>query len=440
MRQCSHFTSRPDERAFRQRNSLQSATSLNARKPWYGKQQAARLEHCRCSATPKGSNAELLSAQIARVMQSWMHVAIIPVTASQLRTTHHSSGELLSTIFRSRMPRRPHIFTGANTASLFAGRHASHPTFRCNMLHITDAMINATVTPGDAQAALEEAWSSWAGGRAAMQERIRSEASGVRLSTMGAVLPEQSVAGAKIRTTINGQFSFVIVLFSTDDGHLLASLDANAITRLRAAAGSVIVARRLARNESRVLALVGAGEQGQTHAQQLSSAYSLERIKVFDPYADVTTLRSLEIRCGVSLEHCPTGDSAVEGADIVVTATRSKVPVFSGETLSSRCFVAAIGSVSPDNRELDDIALARTDILAVEWKQQSLREAGELVRFAPDALRPPKKIVELADLISGRVAGRGEHTGIAIYKSVGVGLQDIALAGLAWKKIAESAA
>ena len=76
----------------------------------------------------------------------------------------------------------------------------------------------------------------------------------------------------------------------------------------------------------------------------------------------------------------------------------------------------------------------------MEWKQQSLREAGELVRFAPDALRPPKKIVELADLISGRVAGRGKHTGITIYKSVGVGLQDIALAGLAWKKIVGSVA
>ena len=230
------------------------------------------------------------------------------------------------------------------------------------MLHIADAMIDATVTPGDAQVVLEEVWSSWAGGRAAMQERIRSEASGVKLSTMGAVLPEQSVAGAKIYTTINGHFSFVIMLFSAVDGHLLASLDAKAITRLRTAAGSVIVARRLARNEPRVLALVGAGVQGQTHAQQLSSAYSFERIKVFDPYADVTTLRSLETRCGVSLEHSHTGDGAVEGADIVVTATRSKVPVFSGEALSSCCFVATVGSSSPDCRELDDMALARADI------------------------------------------------------------------------------
>lgn len=308
------------------------------------------------------------------------------------------------------------------------------------MFHITDAMIDATMTPIDAQAVLEKAWSSWATGSAAMQERIRSEASGVKISTMGAVLPEQGVAGAKIYTTIKGQFSFVIVLFSTEDGRPLASLDANAITRLRTAAGSVIVARRLARKDSRVLALLGAGTQGQAHAQQLSSAYSLERIKVYDPYASTSALRALEEHCGVSVEQYPSADAAVEEADIVVTASRSKVPLFSGATLSSRCFVAAIGSSSPDSHELDDIALARADILAVEWKQQSLREAGDLVLAAPDALQPPEKIVEVADLIAGRVAGRVEHTGVTIYKSVGVGLQDIALAGLAWKKATQSGA
>ena len=107
------------------------------------------------------------------------------------------------------------------------------------MLHVTDAMIDRHVTAADAQAAMLEAFRSFGRGDAAMQERIRTEAGGVKLSTLGAVIPDQHVAGAKVYTTIAGQFSFVILLFSTVDGRPLASFDAGAITRLRTAACTV---------------------------------------------------------------------------------------------------------------------------------------------------------------------------------------------------------
>src|SRR3990167_756289 len=110
------------------------------------------------------------------------------------------------------------------------------------MQHITDDMIDAAVSPQDAQQVLLDAFRSFGHGQAAMQERIRTEAQGVKLSTLGAVIPEQKVAGAKVYTTIQGQFTFVIVLFSTEDGRALASFDAGAITRLRTAACSLIAA------------------------------------------------------------------------------------------------------------------------------------------------------------------------------------------------------
>ncbi|HEY9222825.1 MAG TPA: ornithine cyclodeaminase family protein, partial [Variovorax sp.] len=118
------------------------------------------------------------------------------------------------------------------------------------MQHISDAMIDALVTPADAQAVLRDAFVHFDEGTAAMQERIRTEAGGVKLSTLGAVIPGQGVAGAKVYTTIKGQFSFVILLFSTEDGRPLASFDAGAITRLRTAACSVLAARHLARGDA----------------------------------------------------------------------------------------------------------------------------------------------------------------------------------------------
>lgn len=293
-------------------------------------------------------------------------------------------------------------------------------------------MVDALVTPADAQQVLRDAFLRFGGNAAAMQERIRTEAGGVKLSTLGAVIPGQGVAGAKVYTTIRGQFSFVILLFSTDDGRPLASFDAGAITRLRTAACSVIAARHMARPESRQLALFGAGTQGHAHAVQMAAAFGLDGIRLCTPRPATDRL---EEACGIPVRLC-SADDALDGADIVVTASRATTPLFAGERLPPGCFVAAIGSSLPHARELDDVALSRAARVAVEWRPQSLREAGELVQAAKGVLTDGK-IVELAELVSGQVTGRRNPDEITIYKSVGVGLEDVALAGLAWRRFAE---
>ena len=121
-------------------------------------------------------------------------------------------------------------------------------------------------------------------------------------------------------------------------------------------------------------------------------------------------------------------------AVIVVTASRSTTPLFSGHSLKPGAFVAAIGSSLPHTRELDDVALSRAARLVVEWRPQSMREAGDIVLADPAAL-PADKIVELADVVTGSVKPRSNDTDILIYKSVGVGLEDVALAGFAYRQI-----
>ncbi len=303
------------------------------------------------------------------------------------------------------------------------------------MQHITDAVVDATITPDDAQAVLQDAFERFGRGEAAMQERVRTEAQGVKLSTLGAVIPGQAVAGAKVYTTLQGQFTFVILLFSAEDGRVLASFDAGAITRLRTAACSVIAARRLARADARRMALFGAGVQGRMHALQMARAFALEEIRVCDPYAGAELPGQLEAACGVRVRMAQ-ADEAVAGADIVVTASRSTQPLFGGDQLAPGCFVAAIGSSLPHTRELDDRALERAGCIAVEWRPQTLREAGDLV-LARAGLVGDDKLVELGELLAGRHPGRRHADEITLYKSVGVGLEDVALAGLVWRRLQE---
>jgi ornithine cyclodeaminase len=278
-----------------------------------------------------------------------------------------------------------------------------------------------------------DAFRSFAQGHAAMQERIRTECGGTKISTMAAVMPQQKYAGAKVYTTIAGQFSFVIVLFSAEDGRPLASVEANAITRLRTAACSVLAARHLARAQVKRVGIYGAGVQGRAHAMQLSQAYALEEIRISDPFATPGIAAALQDECGVPVRLVQARD-AVDGADIVVTASRSATPLFAGGDIPQGCFVAAIGSSLPHTRELDDITLARASRIAVDWGPQTLREAGDLVQ-ADSASGVPGKLVELADLLAGRVPGRTRDDEITIYKAVGVALQDIALAGLAYERM-----
>lgn len=302
------------------------------------------------------------------------------------------------------------------------------------MIHITDSMIDAAVTPAQAQDVLREAFRSFAGGHAAMQPRIRTESAGVKISTMAAVMPQQKFAGAKVYTTIDGQFSFVIVLFSAEDGRPLASVQANAITRLRTAACSVLAARHLARADARRLSIFGAGVQGRAHAVQFAGAYPLEEIRISDPYAAPDTAARLQDECGVPVRMAAPNEMLAD-ADIVVTASRSVTPLFAGGELPAGCFVAAIGSSLPHTRELDDVALERASRIAVDWGPQTRREAGDLVQADPRA-GVEGKLVELADLIAGRAPGRTHEAELTIYKAVGVALQDVALAGFAWERIA----
>jgi ornithine cyclodeaminase len=304
------------------------------------------------------------------------------------------------------------------------------------MRHITDEMVDALVDAQDAQRVLTDAFRSFGQGRAAMQARIRTQAGSVKLSTLGAVLPQQGVAGAKVYTTIDGQFNFVILLFSTTDGRPLASFDAAAITRLRTAACSVIAGRYLARSDSRRLALFGLGVQGRAHAMQMAQAFPLEEIRVCDAFSSDEAVRELQEACGVAVRRCPAAE-ALDGADIVVTASRSRTPLFNGDQVGAGTFIAAIGSSLPDTRELDDATLARASVMAVDWKPQTAVEAGDIVLADPASL-PASKIVELADLVTGEASGRREDGEVTIYKAVGVGLQDVALAGLAWERYARS--
>ena len=297
------------------------------------------------------------------------------------------------------------------------------------MQHLRDADVESLLSLDLAIDVLAAAFRLHANGGAAIQPRARTDAGGVKLSTLGAVLPALGVAGAKVYTTVEGRFTFVVVLFASDDGRLLATLDGGALTRLRTAATSVLAARALGRDRPRVLAVFGTGAQARAHVAAFARSFALVDVRVVGRASAAAFADEIAKAEGVRAK-AMTMEAALEGADLVVTATRSSTPILAGRLLMPGAFIAAVGSSRADARELDDAAIARCGAIVVEWKEQARREAGDLV-LAGDAV-DWDHVFDLGDVLTGRAEGRRSAADIVLFKSVGVGLQDVALAAAAY--------
>ncbi|EON13222.1 ornithine cyclodeaminase family protein [Pandoraea sp. SD6-2] len=302
------------------------------------------------------------------------------------------------------------------------------------MIHLTDSQIDELIGFKQAIPALESAFRELARGTAAVQRRIRTEAGGTKLSTLGAVLSGADVAGAKIYTTIRGQFNFVIVLFRASDGRCLATLDANAITRLRTAATTLLAVRALARDGAQTATIFGTGVQGSAHAHALAQFTDIRSLRIVGIEGDAALANTLNEAYGERglTAHAVEATQAIEGADVIVTATRSTTPLFDGRALTPGTLVAAIGSSLPHSRETDDATLERASRIVVELRDQAREEAGDLVLAAPGLVNWDS-LDELGDVLEGKAPGRQSDDEIIVYKAVGFGLQDVALAALAYK-------
>ena len=297
-------------------------------------------------------------------------------------------------------------------------------------VHITDAMAQGVLPLAEAVAVIEQAFRELGAGEAANLSRVRSRCAGKTLSAMGALLPRSGVLGAKVYPTIGGRFNFVITLFDAETGRLLATLQGDAVTGIRTCATTLVAARLLARPESQKLVVFGSGVQARAHAHAFAEFFPLREAIVVDPHGDPQALaRALMERHGPSVTVGRDARAALANADIVVTCTRSETPLFDEDAVADGTFIAAIGSSKPDTRELPPQLLERAGIIAVEDKGQALGETGDLAGVEAE------RVLTLADLLGDRPPAMAASA-ISVYKSVGIGLEDVAVAHAIWRRLA----
>lgn len=297
---------------------------------------------------------------------------------------------------------------------------------------ITEAEVAAVLDLDSARAALRAAFVQHGRGQAQVlgRQRITTTHAGqpLALSAMGAILAADgalpAVLGTKVYSARHGGYHFVVNLFSADSGAPVATLEANEFTRLRTAAATAVATELLARPRARTLAVFGAGIQAHAHAQALMRVRPFERLLLCARSGGEACARRLgtELVRPVAVVDAST---AAREADVIVTATRSATPLFDGALVAPGTLVAAIGSSTPTARELDDALLHRAALIAVEWHEAARQEAGDLILGGVAA---DPRVHELGALLAAPPLH--DPAAVVVYKSVGIGLEDVALARL----------
>ncbi len=229
----------------------------------------------------------------------------------------------------------------------------------------------------------------------------------------------------------------VVLVFDPATGAPLAMMDAGAVTAVRTAAVSAVATVALARPDAGDLAVLGSGVQARSHLEAMLLVRPLRRVRVWSrTAANAEAYRVWAgAALGVEVEVAPTPGAALAGADLVCTTTAARQPVVEADDLSPGVHVNAVGASFADHRELSSKAVARSTVF-VDSRESAAAESGDLrTPIAEGLIDADHVAAELGEVLLGGHPGRGGTEEITVFKSLGLGVQDI-MSGFA---IAEAA-
>jgi ornithine cyclodeaminase/alanine dehydrogenase-like protein (mu-crystallin family) len=230
-----------------------------------------------------------------------------------------------------------------------------------------------------------------------------------------------------------------VLLFAADTGEPLALVNASALTEIRTAATSAVATDLLARPGSAELAIIGAGVQARAHAHAVAATRALSCIRV--ACRDLGRAREVAAELAGQLGLPVTGydavAGAVEGADIVVTATSSPRPVLRREWLRPGTHVNAVGACLPTDREIDTATMAEAAIFA-DSRESVRNEAGDYLLAERELVAAGRAVnpvrAELGELLIGTAPGRADDDEITLFESLGLAAEDLAAASFVYEK------
>jgi len=309
------------------------------------------------------------------------------------------------------------------------------------VLILREADIEQLVTVPDMVEALETAFREQGAGHATNEPRRRVRApGGGTLHLLGAALPGQGVIGFKAYTSFRPQTRFMVTLYDRNEGRLLALIEADRLGQIRTGAATGLATRYMARevppDGGFTLGCYGAGYQARTQVEAVCAVRRIARLQVYSPTPGGREAFAAEMgsALGIPAEAAATPEAAAAGADIIITATTSREPVLRADWLAPGVHINAVGANMLARRELDDSVVRWAGRIAVDSAEQARLEATDLIAPWERGFLYWEKLIELREIVSGHVPGRTNASEVTLFKSLGIGLEDVAAGALAYRK------
>ena len=285
---------------------------------------------------------------------------------------------------------------------------------------------------------LEEAFAHAGAGQVEIKPRSRIRMPNGFFHFMAASDSVHKVFGYKAYPSFAGPggSKFMIMLYDFESGQLLACIEAGRLGQIRTGAASGLATKYMAKENASTVAVFGSGFQARTQLEAVCVARNITRAKVFsrrqerrEEFANLMSERlSLEVTAVDSPQDC------IADAEVVVTITSARDPVFEGAGLALGAHVNAAGGNHWQRREVDEDTVTRADVIVVDDVDQAKTECGDLLWLEARGSFRWDMAHELQEVVGGRVKGRPSAQSITLFESMGVALEDIAAAQLVYNK------
>jgi len=309
-----------------------------------------------------------------------------------------------------------------------------------SILLLTEAEVRQLLTMDMALAAVEEVLRQHAQGTAQNIPRARCQTDQAMLHVMAGAAPQFGYLGYKVYGTSRQGANFHVGLFDGATGALVALIQADSLGQIRTGAASGVATQCLARPDAKEVGIFGSGKQARTQLLAVCRVRKIRRVLVYSP-DEIRRRRFAEemtALCQCEVVPAPLPELAGQDKDIVITATSSRTPVLRGEWLSDGTHLNVIGSNFLAKAEVDVTTVRRCDALVVDSLEQARLEAGDFVAALEEGSIHWSDVRELGAVLLGRQTGRAHADDVTMFKSVGLALEDVAVAARVYAKAKET--
>jgi alanine dehydrogenase len=269
--------------------------------------------------------------------------------------------------------------------------------------------------------------------------RARTQTDHAMQHVMSAAAKTLGFMGYKAYATSRKGTNFHVGLFDGKTGAFLALIQADHLGQMRTGAASGVATEFMARPDASEVGIFGSGKQARTQLLAVCKVRKISRVQVYSPNEEHRRRFADEMSevCQTEIEPVPRPEMAGEDKDIIITATSSREPVLNGHWISEGTHINAIGSNFLGKAELDTVAVRMCESIVVDSKEQARLEAGDFVQALEDGSIQWSDVHELGHVIIGRYTGRAHPQDITLFKSLGIAIEDLAVAGLVYRTAQE---